>query len=430
MPNSKLPPEGSKEWEEEVKWYVQATREEVAERATALGYADVSYYDRVFRRRGVKVDTPFADIPKRIEVDVEESSSKREAKYYKKLYQEAVTQIGLQTVVAKAIKDIAVFIPPIHVVTNEPLQVSKGRGSETAVLQLSDLHAGEVVEGEATLGLAQYDFGLMNRRLDLLFRKVLDLVTLRRSALNINSLIIAQQGDMVSGDIHDELVRTNVENMMTLCVRTAYVVSQGIAYLAPHFNKIEVVCVVGNHPRLYSKPYFKEKYVNWDYMMYQWEAVFCRDLKNVKFIIPKSPFYLTNAEKTRLLIMHGDSIKSWMGIPWYGIERTVYRLRDMLQGKGERFDSVLLAHFHNRAELDKVTGPIVINGSVKGGDEFSIGSLQTVNQPSQNLLYYHDKHGYLGGGPIYLKDADHNPKLGFKDFLPDIWSSLRLGERE
>lgn len=159
-------------------------------------------------------------------------------------------------------------------------------------------------------------------------------------------------------------------------------------------------------------------------MVYQWEAAFCRSLKNVIFDIPKAPFILTKAENTRLLLMHGDDIRSWMGIPWYGIDRAIYRMRELLQGANKFFDSVLLGHFHNRADIEHVTGPVVINGSVKGGDEFSIGSMQTMNKPSQNLLFYHSKHGYIGGNPIYLEEADNRKELAFQDFLPDTWAEL------
>ena len=357
------------------------------------------------------------------DTSLERASS--EAHYYKRLYKEAIKERTLQDTLVEAIREIAPSIPKVTVETLIPRSYEVQRGSETDVLQLSDLHGGEVVSLEETMGLSSFDMTILNRRLDLLFRKVLELVEIRRSALYIPKLLIAELGDLLSGDIHAELVRTNIDHVMNLATRIAFLVSQGIAFIAPHFERIDVECVVGNHPRLYDKPSYKEKYINWDYLCYQWQAVFCSSLSNVYFHIPKSPFSLTKVENTKVLIWHGDQIKSWAGIPWYGIERAALRLRELLQSQNRTYDALLLGHFHNEALVAKATGPIVINGSVKGGDEFSLGSYQSINKPSQNLLFFHNKNGYIGGQPIYLNDADKNSSLGFKDFLTDNWVDLK-----
>jgi len=359
-----------------------------------------------------------------IQGDVQTQGLRAEANHYKRLYHEAVKRIGIQDAVTQAIHDVAHFVPAITVKAEFPKRKASGHGSETDLLQLSDLHGGEIVDPAETMGLNAFNMTILNRRLGMLARKVIELVELRRSALYIPKLRIAQEGDMLSGEIHEELVRTNVGHMMNMTVRVAFLTAQLVAYVAPHFDHVDCDCVVGNHPRMYQKVYAKEKYVNWDYMLYQWEAVFCRGIPNVTFNIPKSPFILVQVENTRCLIQHGDQIRSWNGIPWYGIERAVHRLREMFQAADEYFDCTLLGHFHNRADIDRATGPIVVNGSVKGGDQFSMGSLQTTNRPSQNLLFFHDKNGYIGGMPIYLHDADDLPEMEFRDFMPEIWADL------
>ena len=430
-----FPPKDSEEADKLIRRYVNENK---ADLAKELGYSGGDSLYHAFNRvygytkankekflQGFNEELTDLNVEKKIERDVALEKASADAKYYKALYTETIKKIGLQELIVSAMKEISPSIPAVIVKTAERYKSIIGdKGSETDIPLISDLHAGETIELAQTMGISQYDMTIMNRRLGMLFRKILELVNLRRSSLHIPRLVIPHLGDMLSGDIHPELVRTNVGHMMNIAVRTAFILAQGIAFLAPHFDQIKVPCIVGNHPRLYNKPYFKDKYINWDYMLYQWEASFCRGLKNVEFIIPKSPFYLLDVENTRILMMHGDSIRSWMGIPWYGIDRAVLRLRELLQGAGEHFDSVWLGHFHSRADLDHVTGPIIINGSVKGGDEFSIGSLQTSSKPSQNLLYYHDKNGYLGGGPIYLSGADSKPELEFGDFLPDTWSEL------
>lgn len=359
-----------------------------------------------------------------LEQDRRFARAKAEANHYKKLYNEALKALNIQDAIDETMREIALIIPKVSVksISFPKSPIHKERGSETDGLQLSDLHGGEVVDIEETMGFAEYNMDILAKRLGRLFYKVIDLVNLRRMGLYIPKLAIFEQGDMLSGDIHPELIKTNVGHMMTIATRVAFMNSQGIAALSPHFEEIEVWCVVGNHARLYKKPYFKQKYVNWDYLCYQWQAVFCQSLDNVTFHIPRSPFALVEVENTKVLVMHGDSIRSWMGIPWYGIQRASNRLRALLQRKGEYFDALLLGHFHNRADIEDVTGPIIINSSLKGGDEYAIGSLQTMSSPSQNLLHFHEEYKYIGQEPIFLEKTE--PRIEIQDYLPDTWVDL------
>lgn len=367
-----------------------------------------------------------------LEIDRRYAKARAEANYYKKLYNEALKALGIQDAVVETMKEIAHIVPPVSVqsISYPGAPTRMERGTETDGLQLSDLHGGEEVDLEETMGFAEFNMDILAKRLGRLFYKVIDLVNLRRMGLYIPKLVIFEQGDMVSGDIHPELIRTNVGHMMTVVTRVAFMNAQGIAALSPHFEHIDVECVVGNHARLYNKPYYKQKYVNWDYLCYQWQAVFCQSLDNVTFHIPKSPFVLVEVENSKVLVMHGDSIRSWMGIPWYGIQRAANRLRGLLQRKGEHFDALLLGHFHNRADIEDVTGPIIINSSLKGGDEYAIGSLQTVSSPSQNLLHFHEEHKYIGQEPIFLEKTE--PRIEIQDYLSDTWVDLidEVGKHE
>jgi len=449
---TRLPIDKPEEWGKLKLKYLEADADQVIEMAKEYGYPTKEQFCRAMRSFGVlrskKVDKGFirpvdVGLPIRgrsaakdndltadeqIKADVESGEEHHLVKHYRNLYHVAINELQLRKSVDEVIQSLASIIPPIVVKTIAPrkqdMSTVKAKGSETDVLQLSDLHGMEVVRREETLGLNEYDPTIMNRRLDMTFRKTVELVELRRGSLFVPKLVIAQEGDMLSGEIHDELVSTNVERMMIAAVRVASLIAQGIAYLSPHFEQIDIICVPGNHPRLTRRPHFKEKYLNWDYMCYQWQAVFCKALSNVKFFIPKSPYALYTVENTKLLLYHGDQIQSWNQVPWYGIERADMRLTKLFNGADKRYDAILMGHFHRRFDMDTVTGPIICNGSMKGGDEFSLGKLMVSNAPCQNLLYFHSKHGYIGGGPILLKDADKDKSLGFSDTLPDVWADI------
>ena len=423
-----VPATGTPEFDECIRIAQTGSLAEVQTKANELGFKSDRTFLNAMRGYGYKREQPrhTTPVPELVVEDVSKKKLTAEVAHYKGLYKQAVDQLALHQTVEDVINQAASLVPPVVVKTVAATKhvLPRAKGSETDLLQVSDLHGGEVVRLDETLGINEYNMDIMNRRMGMMFRKALELVELRRGTLYIPKLIVAESGDMLSGDIHQELSRTNVTNMMMLAVRVAYIMSQGLAYLSPHFESIYVPCVVGNHPRLSKKPTYKEKYYNWDFLCYQWQAAFCKGLPNVTFEIPKAPYMLFNAEKTRIVMFHGDWIKSWSTIPYYGIERAILRLRETLQAHGDYFDAALMSHFHQRAEIPRATGPVIINGSVKGGDEYSLGSLQTSNFPSQNLLYFHSKNGFLGGGPIYLAEADSKPDLAFKDMLPDVWADL------
>ena len=89
-----------------------------------------------------------------------------------------------------------------------PLSIPKARHDEHEfALLFSDTHASEVVSREETLGMNEYDWGIMLDRMARLQRAVLSYQQNR--PYPIRKLHVWMLGDMLSGDIHQELAETN-----------------------------------------------------------------------------------------------------------------------------------------------------------------------------------------------------------------------------
>ena len=229
------------------------------------------------------------------------------------------------------------------------------------------------------------------------------------------------------------MARSNIANCMEQMIRGANLLAQALMFLAPHFKKIHVPCVVGNHGRMTRKPPMKDKYMDWDFMMYQWIATFCKGQKNITFDIPKSFINTFEVYKNTVLIMHGDSI-SGAGSS-QSIAKALTSLRGVLQyqnnvnletdgnNKVIQFDSAIIGHFHRIDEIDIGTGELHIAGCLKGPDEFALQRLHAATKPKQIVLYYHPKYGYVGKEIIYLNRFD-NSQNTFLDNVPSNWSSL------
>tara|TARA_R110002167_G_scaffold303672_1_gene507885 strand:- start:207 stop:869 length:663 start_codon:yes stop_codon:yes gene_type:complete len=209
----------------------------------------------------------------------------------------------------------------------------------------------------------------------------------------------------------------------------AKIISQALMFLAPHFEEIKVPCVVGNHGRMTRKIPSKDRYMDWDYMLYQWVSVFVSKQTNIKFEIPKSTSHISTIANRNVLMMHGDSIGG--GGATATILRSVTALRSVLQYKTQlvtddefniasSFDDVLLGHFHRVDEVDIGTGSLHICGTMKGGDEYTISRLNLITKPKQIVLYFHPEHGQVGKEIIYLDKYDEEDSE-FELELPEVW---------
>ncbi len=363
---------------------------------------------------------------------------KGESRYWKKVAEAAIKKEAKEDLLIDAIKK---FTPSYKEVKKykhrKPTGKIKGSSVQSMIAPLTDTHIGDNVELEEMMGLNEYNIDIFNKRLYGWANQVITLAELRRNSAEVGELIVPMLGDMISGDIHEELARTNNDHCMGQMIRGANLISQALMFIAPHFDKVRVPCVVGNHGRMTRKPPMKNKYMDWDYMLYQWVSVFCQNQKNIEFHIPKTFMTTINVCNRNILLAHGDFING--GGSGTSINRGVSNMRNVLSfRKGlkeeinniqdnslesvpDSYDSALLGHFHRIDEIDIGTGAVHICGCMKGGDEFAMQRVQAINKPRQLVLYYHPKYGEIGKEIIYLNRYDSR-KGQFNDILPDVWS--------
>ena len=309
-------------------------------------------------------------------------------------YGRVIDGLNIQDRVVEAGKSCVGALPPVKQPTFP--KSSKHKTTEQAVLLLSDTHLGEVVRDDEMRGLNEYNVNISNKRIKHLVNTVADLTANKLSGYNIEKLNLFLLGDMVCGAIHEELSETGEGNIMDWTVNIAYILAQVVQELLMTFPTIDIVGVVGNHGRTRKQVRYKERYVNWDFAAYQYLSMFLAEEIKVGKVVCKFPtsFWTTHdVLGWNWLILHGDNIKSWMGIPWYGIIRTTHRLKEMLAVKNENFEYMAIGHFHNQGTLDMMKGRRIINGSVIGGNEYSMGAMFTTSEASQFFCGIHKDEG-------------------------------------
>lgn len=312
--------------------------------------------------------------------------------------QESILELLYKTVSALP----AIKVPPVRSFKIE-------RTQETALLLLSDLHTGEVVRKDETGGINSYNFDVMKTRLKYLSNSIIDISQNKLRGYKLPKLVIGALGDFVNGIIWEELVESAENTPIEWSEGTALVVAQFILELAQVFPEIEFTGVVGNHGRMTKEIRYKRRYVNWDYVTYTLLSLLLRNQKNIKFTLPHSFWTLQEIEGKNFLFLHGDNINSWAGIPWYGIQRMVSRLEALLSSKKTAVDYVCLGHFHNAGTLDTFNGEIILNGSVMGGNEYSIGKLFLSSDANQFFAGVHNEKGLSWRYHMNLQNAPELP---------------------
>lgn len=110
----------------------------------------------------------------------------------------------------------------------------------------------------------------------------------------------------------------------------------------------------------------------------------------------------------RYLLTHGDNlgVKGGDGIiSLFGpIIRGDFKMRNASTAINRPYDTLLLGHWHTYIPLRRV----IVNGSLKGFDEFAHVALRAVPEPAiQALWFTHPRFGITSQWPIF---CDHNAK--------------------
>ena len=322
----------------------------------------------------------------------EESSDfeKQQVAYWKKLYNNLKTTSEFEEEVIRIFSETIEAYKPINQLANVKAPKSSGNPEEL-VLLLSDFHAGEEVNSTEMLGMNEYNMDIMIERVKKIY-SALDSILNKMSGYVYKKINIFALGDMVSGIIHEELLQgtCTVDQVVT----TADILAEMIYKLSQRFVEVEFIGVVGNHGRFNKAPNFKKKYNNFDYLLYKMIEAKCCNLTNVVFNIPKAGIAAKTIFNWNFLLMHGDGINSFGGIPFYGIRRADAQLSQLLVTKKDFYPHyICMGHYHTTNVMEKIGGRIIMNGTLKGGDEYALGKMFTGGDPKQLLMSIHHKHG-------------------------------------
>ena len=282
-------------------------------------------------------------------------------------------------------------------------------------LFLSDLHWAEVVDGKQINGVNEYNLEIAHARLRHLAERAVHLCEIISPKMEYPGIVVPLGGDMFSGNIHEELTATNQLNSMPAVLDLYGALVWFITYVLEYFPGVFLPCVTGNHGRNTKKIWGKDRHhTSFDWLLYCLLAKHFESDKRVSFLIPDGPDAYYKIYDHTYLLTHGDQFRGGDGVigPLGPIIRGDHRKRTRNSQINMTYDTMLIGHWHQYIQLQR----LIVNGSLKGYDEYAFGNNFPYEPPQQALWLTHPKYRITYRMPVLVDK--------FKEAKSKSWVSI------
>lgn len=286
-----------------------------------------------------------------------------------------------------------------------PKRTNKSKERAIACTLFSDLHLDEVVRPEELNWVNGYNREIAVARMRRYFENLIKLCRDYINGIRLDGLVLALGGDMLSGNIHEELKETNEAPILDSILFWSEQIAAGINMLRELDVQIYIPCVVGNHGRMTRKPRAKFRALdNFDWMLYHILAREFRHDTAISFDIPEEADHRFMVYQTKFQLTHGDQFRGGSGIAGMLSPLMLgdHRKRKREAATGQPYDYLLMGHWH---QLAHVRG-LVINGSLKGYDEYAAISNFDFEPPQQAFWLVDPKWGKTIDAPVHVLGDD------------------------
>ena len=244
----------------------------------------------------------------------------------------------------------------------------ENKKSKYAILMFSDWHYGALCDSQWNY----YDTNVAKERAEQLVAKTQSYIL----SLGITDLIVEINGDMCEGMINIGNRVASEESVVEQIINVSKLLSKCILSLKPYVNSIKVVTTLGNHGRL--TPNRKEQ---------------ADERENFEMLIPEF-LRLTLGEDIPIITSQGlDFVKyefddKIICLSHGHHDKAKSAIDNMIRVYKVVPDEIHLGHWHHMSDLNDSNIHVVVNGSIKGVDDFGLKATRCTTQPSQNLIVY------------------------------------------
>uniref|UniRef100_A0A6M3LAB2 Calcineurin-like phosphoesterase n=1 Tax=viral metagenome TaxID=1070528 RepID=A0A6M3LAB2_9ZZZZ len=347
-----LPKTGTKDWDAEKEFYLQADKNQKTARAKALRIEPQSY-ERRMRERGVL---------------------------------KGVTELP------ELERDVVTVYTPYPKFDIKPFKQPKtDRDEEDIVVVTADKHLAKVTDS--------YNIAIAKARMDKLIDSTMTIINLHRP---IRRLWVFELGDALQGENPyqgskiGEVECGAYEQVHEVGVP---IMSRFLTSLASGVGEVDYIAASGNHG-VYDKEATKR--TNWDNFLYSALESALVNQKNVHIHTPKEFYRLVNIRGFRFFLIHGNQVYAQQGIPLFAMRRKMQEWYAYLGG----FNYGYAAHFHSGA-YDQVNShaDYTICPPLVTGDSWALERVGRASAPVQLAFGIHDVYGRTWEYKLRTDDA-------------------------
>lgn len=231
----------------------------------------------------------------------------------------------------------------------------------------SDWHYGSVIE----TSFNEYNREIARQRI----RKLVDKIIEYGKLNNIQTLHVAQLGDIVSGQIHLTTRLFSDIDVVQQIQEVTEILAEVLAELCNEFPNVVYYNVIGNHGRTVAK---KEEAMikdNFEYFVCWYLRERLKSFDNLEIIEDREGLIATEINGEKILLAHGN------------YER-LNTAEGLTQLYGYVFNQIIFGHYHHNyvKEIGQHT-EIIMNSSLIGADEYAL-QLRKISKPAQKFLIY------------------------------------------
>ena len=267
----------------------------------------------------------------------------------------------------------------------EPLIGEKDAEHKEALLQISDIHAGELIKPSNLLVGNKFNYDVIAKYFASLEAQVIDLMGSKLN-YNIDVLNVVITGDLVSGIIHDDLIETAEGTVVEASLIVGRFMATLISRLARCVKQVNVTGVVGNHGRLVKSKVHKNKWADWDMIAMKMTQTYLSNITNVSIKFPPSAMVAITVGDCNYIVVHGDTMR---GAGTRKFRDALTRINTMLINDGVLpAKHIITGHVHDA----QLTEGVVVSGGWPGLSEYSVHSFYHPVSATQNF-FIGEKHG-------------------------------------
>lgn len=330
----------------------------------------------------------YCDDCKGVAVTPDEEIKRQQQKSLEKKIRQGVGQL---TLIFEKMEELSPVIDPNRV--PHLRYYPKGtHDEETFVIVTSDEHWGAMTDGG-------YCLEYMNRSWDYYTERILRIHEIMSQTIPFKRCVHINDGDHLTGQgiFKNQAYKTECNVMEQYLLHCCPSRVRLYDKLLERFETIDSYYLRGNHGRT-GFEYPDE--VNWDTVMAYQLKTWYKDVERVNVNVIEDWYDVINIDGWGFLTTHGDMIRQYLNIPWYGQTTKASRWSLAIQ---EPWQYLLLAHFHTFSWYSWNKIEIICNGSFLIGDEFPLKVMGMAGEPVQWVFGVHPERGASWRYPLNVK---------------------------